>query len=179
MTTRADHLRTLSQICRQFGGQLVIVTQSEFEALFEASRDVPNRDVDGLSEASFTDAHGIHWRDKIVYAVRGREQIRAIIHEMGHIFAAIHPPDYEHPQEHWSDECLDCHEWHWFGWEIALARHIGATRVWCQGNAYYQTTKGPWEELTSSQRRTIVINRLAHAKKLGLLGEDNFPRNRR
>jgi hypothetical protein len=170
---KTDHLRALARVCRQFGGQLAVISQSAFDALFY-EEGAPNSKCGGteLYDATFTDAHGLWWSRKIVYAVRGREQVGAVIHEMGHVFAATRHPD-----------CYcggECHEWNWFGWEVALARKIGAVRAWSRQNAHYQTDEGGgsmWGKLSIARRRTIVAKRLAHARKIGVLDADGAPRS--
>lgn len=162
MSTKIDHLRALSRVCRQFGGRLVILSQAAFDRQFDGS----NAD---LSSSPFTEAHGIWWRRKIVYAVRGREEVGSIIHEMGHVFAADHHPDHD---------CAECREWNWFGWEIAVARQIGAGRQFSRSNATYKTGEdggSAWGKITPEQRRAVVSDRLAHAKKIGVVTTDGSP----
>lgn len=170
---KTDHLRALTHLCRQFGGRLCLVTQHEFDILFEGERGLSSgHDDHGLQEAPFADAHGLHWREKTVYAVSGRERIGPIIHEMGHVFAAPHHPSHACPQ---------CHEWNWLGWEIAVACQIRAMPTWSRDNANYVTDPGgvPWSELSTPQRRAVVSKRLAIARERGLVGTDDEPRSLR
>lgn len=170
MPTKVNHLRALSQVCRQFDGQLAVVTQQEFDTLFE---DQGRRALDtdeGLCEAPFTDAHGLWWRRKIIYAVQGREEVGPLIHEMGHVFASPHHPYHD---------CSTCHEWNWFGWEIILARQIGAYRSWSRQNVNYQTTEGgtTWGSLSTDQRRAVITERLTCAQRSGLIDENRALRS--
>ena len=173
MSTKADHLAALAQICRDFGGRLAIVSQRDFDYLFyhdHSSQDWRWEDEE-LSDAPFTSAHGLWWRRKIVYAVHGREEVGAIIHEMGHVFAAPHHPYHE---------CSACHEWNWFGWEIAIARKIDAARSWSRHNANYQTGEGgggKWGRLAPKSRRKIVASRLMAARKIGVIDSEGEPRS--
>jgi hypothetical protein len=163
VTTRADQLAALARVCRQLGGRLAVVSQGAYDRLFDAT---PNdNDADGLSDAPFTSAHGLHWRNKVVYVVRGREEVGSIIHEMGHVFAAAHPPDHGYG-------CDVCHEWGWLGWEIALARQVDAMRTWSRHNVRYQIGEGggSWGKITPERRRGIVWRRIAHAKTAGFIG---------
>lgn len=168
MTTRADHLQALAYLCRDFGGRLAVVSQREFDRLFDdGDSEATPWDEDELSAAPFTSAHGLWWKRKIVYAVEGREEVGSILHEMGHVFACAHHP--HHPQ---------CREWSWFGWELAIARRIGAARTWSRHNATYLVSEGgndSWQSRTPRQKRLIVGERLAHARWLGLLDETGAP----
>lgn len=173
MSTKADQLRALGRVCRDFGGRLAIVSQREFDRLFdEGDSDKTPWDHEELSASPFTSAHGLWWNRKIVYAVEGREEIGSIIHEMGHVFAAQHHPHHE---------CSQCHEWNWFGWEIMMARQVDAARTWSRHNASYLTSgaKGgnPWGKLSAARRRAVVADRLAHAKKIGVLSDRGEPRS--
>jgi len=171
MATKIDHLQALGYVCRDFGGRLTIVPQREFDQLFGRSGTDATRGDEELSESPFTEAHGLWWSRKIIYAVEGREEIGSIIHEMGHVFAAPHHPHHE---------CSECHEWNWLGWEIVVARRVGAARTWSRHNAHYQTGEGGggrWSTLTAKQRGVVVADRLAHAQKIGVVGTDGAPRS--
>ncbi len=170
MSTKVDHLIALAQICRDFGGRLAIVSQREFDDLFHDVDDAVWQDGE-LSDAPFTAAHGLWWRRKIIYAVRDREEVGAIIHEMGHVFAAPHHPYHE---------CSECREWNWFGWEIALARKIDAARSWSRHNANYSTGEGgggQWGRLSAERRKKIVTDRIQAARKIGVIDTDGEPRS--
>jgi hypothetical protein len=172
MPSKRDQLRALARICTAFGGRLAIVSQEEFDDLFDRPTERATRRPEDLSVAPFTDAHGQWWRKKIVYAIEGREEVGTIIHEMGHVFASEHHPDHD---------CNSCHEWNWFGWEIALARHIGAARTWSRHNANYRIDDAShqWSNVTPAQRRSVTLDRLAHARKRGVLDQDGLPRSLR
>jgi len=169
MATKRDHLRALGRVCRQLGGKLAIISQRAFDDLFYRDQ----KDWEGLTTAPFTDAHGLHWRKKVIYAVRGREEVGSIIHEMGHVFCS------QHHAECYCNKCP--HEWDWFGWEIAVARRIGASRTWSRHNKNYQIDDAPifsqWESLSSKRRREVVTDRLAYAKKIGVLTPTDVPRS--
>jgi hypothetical protein len=56
MSNKPDQLRALARFCRRHGGQLAIVSQCEFDDLFDVPKD---KRVDGeLHESPFTSAHG-------------------------------------------------------------------------------------------------------------------------
>jgi hypothetical protein len=166
-STKRAHLRALSRICRQLGGTLAIVSQRAYDDLFD---DPDAEPTDGeLHESPFTSAYGLHWRRKIVYVVRGREEVGSVIHEMGHVFADVH-----HPEDR------KCHEWDWFGWEIALARQISAGQTWSRHNSNYATREGgggDWGTLSAKRRRAVVADRLAYARKIGVIDTNDCPRS--
>ncbi len=163
---KRDHLRSLAWICRRFGGRLAIIPQRRFDLLFEGSDP---RDPDGVCVSPFTSAHGIHWQKKVVFAVRGREEVGSIIHDMGHVFADAHHPE--------SDGCC---EFNWFGWEIALAQRIGAYRTWSRHNVDY-IVNAPggreWGALDERGQRDVAARRLTLAKKIGVVAHDGTPRS--
>lgn len=173
---KTEHVQALSRICTQLGGRLMIVTWSELRNLFNSAwPDEPNEHFDlehheGYSPADGDDMnHGLNWREKIIYAARGQEKVASIIHEMGHVFADRHPPDNS-----------KCREWRWFGWEMAVARRIGAWMTWSRYNARYRVSGGEeWEELSARRRQAVIADRLAHAKKIGILSKAGEPRSLR
>lgn len=110
--------------------------------------------------------HGLNWREKIVYAVRGREKVASIIHEMGHVFADRYPPDSSR-----------CREWRWFGWEMVIARRIGAWGTWSRHNARYGVGDAEWGELPTKRRQAVIADRVRYAKRVGILSETGEPRS--
>jgi hypothetical protein len=164
---KEQYLRALVRICRQLGGRLAIVSQQAYDDLFH-DRDAKH--IDGnLHDSPFTAAHGLHWNRKIIYTVRGREEVGSIIHEMGHVFADVHHPEH-----------VECREWSWLGWEIALARQIGAGRTWSRQNGDYVTGEtgcNEWGTLTAKQRRAVVSDRLACARTIGVFDAAGIPRS--
>lgn len=162
-------LSALGRICRQLGGSLKIVSSKEFDKLFD------DDDLSMPHTAGSKYEYGIHWDRKIIYAVRGTKHIGFIIHEAGHVFADRHPPD-DHK----------CAEWEWLGWEIAVARRIGAMPAWSRQNASYHLGEGirggvgadkDWRQLSTKERSVIIADRIAHAKKIGLISPRCVPRS--
>ena len=178
--TKADHLGALKQICEQLGGRLAIVTQREMSAMLD--RDWPDYDGplglkadanfdlehhEGFSEPENSETHGLEWGKKIIYAVRGRESVGHLIHEMGHVFADRFPPDSS-----------KCREWNLFGWEMAVARRIGAWATWSQHNKNYSVgKKAEWGELSTKHRQDVIAERIGHAKTIGILSDAEEPRS--
>ena len=175
--TKRYHLQALARICQKLGGQLMLVPRQTLSDMF--NRDWPeDKRIDlarmerrgGYSPAVGDDMdHGQNWRDKIIYAARGRESIGSIIHEMGHVFADLHPPD--------SSKCC---EWKWFGWEMAVARRISAWETWSKYNDCYGVG-GPfsWGDLSAKERQALIDERIQHAKKIGVLSATGIPRSLR
>jgi hypothetical protein len=188
-TSKQDQLRALARICRQLGGQLKIVTERDVHAMID--RDWPDYDNhesfeeaeagfdlethEGFSSPENSDAHGLEWKKKIVYAVRGRENVSQIIHEMGHVFADRHAP-----------ESSKADEWSWFGWEMTIACRISAWQAWSKHNGGYRLGKGvtggvgkdkDWYDLTAGESRAIYFDRVAYAKQIGIVAADGTPRS--
>ena len=161
---KADYLRSLARLCRRFGGRLALVSDAHYYRLFDGAKRRRKR---VLCESPFTCGHGIHWQRKLIYAVRGHEEVGSIIHEMGHVFADLHHP-----------ESAKSKEWSWLGWEIAVARQIGAYRMWSRQNAKYNTGRGfLWGALSTQERRAVVVDRLACAQQIGVITHDGTPRS--
>lgn len=166
MTAR-EQLEALARICRRLGGKLVIVSQQDFRSLLD--------DIDVPWTVGSKRKYGIDWERKIVYVERDTKHIGFIIHEAGHVFADRHPPDD-----------AKCDEWEWLGWEIAVARRIGAWRAWSRQNGNYHMGDGidggigkdkDWYALSAKARRAIIEDRLAHAKKIGVISKRCAPRS--
>lgn len=190
-TSKQSQLHALARICRQLGGQLKIVSYREISAMI--NRDWPDYDShanfdeaeaaikfdlethEGFSSPENSDTHGQEWKKKIVYAVRGCENVSHIIHEMGHVFADRHPPDSSKADE-----------WSWFGWEMTIACRIGAWQAWSKHNGGYGLGEGiaggvgkdkDWYDLTARERRAVYFDRIAYAKKIGIVAADGTPRS--
>lgn len=171
MERMSAQLEALARICRQLGGQLVVLSRSAFFTLLDTKSVVVP-----FSEGSRFE-YGIQWKKKIIYAVRGTKHIGYVIHEAGHVFADRYHPDN-----------AKCDEWAWFGWEIAVARRIGAWNAWSEQNGHYFLGDGieggigkdkSWWQLSASERRAVVADRIAHAKKISLLSTRSAPRSLR
>ena len=159
-----DPLHSLARICHCLGGQLAIVPRGDFYTLVDADDDVclPHT-------AGSVCEYGVHWKKKIIYAVRGTQHIGFVIHEAAHVFADRYHPDHD-----------KCDEWAWLGWEIVVARRLGVLAAWSRQNANYCLGDGldtglgkgkDWGVLSAHERRAVVTDRLAHAKKIGVLSE--------
>lgn len=166
----AEQLRALARICRRLGGQLMIVSRRDFYTLVDA-----NDDIQLPFSAGSKYEYASHWRKKIIYAMRDTRHIGFIIHEAGHVFADRYPPD--------DDKCA---EWEWLGWEISVARRIGAWSAWSRQNGNYRLGEGidsgigkdkDWSDLSTKERSAVSADRLSHAMKIGLLGKRGAPRS--
>lgn len=167
----SPYLKKLGRICRRLGGRLVLLpSRDAFCDVADAHRSLSM----SLSSGSEPE-YGIRWKKKIVYAVRHSDHIGYIIHEAGHVFADRFSPDHS-----------KCNEWSWIGWEIAVARSIGAFREWSEQNHSYSVgevsvgggyEQKDWGDLSPRQRDEIAAERVAHAKKIGLLSKRGAPRS--
>ena len=157
-------LRKLGRICRSLGGRLVLLPSPNIAFLdaLETHRNLSTPDTSGSKLE-----YGIRWRRKLIYAVRDTDHIGYIIHEAGHVFAERFSPDHD-----------KCDEWEWLGWEIAVARSIGAYREWSEQNCGYSVgDDGDWGGLSQTRQEEIAVERVAHAKKIGLLSKRGAPRS--
>lgn len=95
-----------------------------------------------------------------------------IIHEMGHVFASKVAPD-------------ECNEYDFFGWEIAMVKHIGLPlKDWIYEQSNYAVSEDPLDEksfaveLRDLSGRTLdllILERLHTAQKNGLISEHDEP----
>lgn len=152
----------LSRLCRRWGGSLVLMPEPEFRALnFNA------RATNGLTQAP-DDNHAIDWPNWKVLAVADRVNPGAVIHEMGHLFLAEGAPKTTDEPD-------------WLGWEIVLARRAGCYRTWSKQNADYfiDDWNGQpgcdWDQFEPAQRRRLIIDRIAYAKKIGIVSRSGVP----
>lgn len=97
--------------------------------------------------------------------------VNGIIHEMGHVFATKHRP-----------ESQACNEPDFLGWEIALARSVGAFDAWSEDNASYTINHEDgyfeWGDLCiapSAVERRIVAGYIKRSRNLGLVSTRNRP----
>jgi hypothetical protein len=182
--TKSALIGRLGVLCKRLGGQLALVSGQEIRAMIH--RDYPDYDNYGTPEEAEaaigfdladgerfttpdnTDNHGQEWGRKIIYAVEGHESVGHIIHEMGHVFADRYPPNNS-----------KCREWRWFGWEIEVARQIGAWKTWSDHQADRFVSNGTvqWSTLTAKRRHAVIAERIRYAKKIGILGEAGEPRS--
>lgn len=153
--TMTGPLAYLSRLCRRWAGELLLVTGAEFS------------DLNGRLDSSVhpLDHHAIAKRERLVFVESAFANPGTIIHEMGHVFL--------------DDTELD--ERDWLGWEIALARRARCVRIWSAQNAGYQVGDFEdlpwpvWSDLTRDEKRRLVADRIAHARKIGILSPNGVP----
>ena len=159
----------LKKLSRGFGGDLVQVTEDEFDTLFRTDNCVTS----GRFDAPFTSHDlGVDFGRKLVmYSSRcGVVPWPEVIHEMGHIFATSENP-------------LDCDEWEFLGWEWAVCLYIkGDQKVWKDYLADYGVAGVPFVgegsdfgALSVGTQNRILTDRLARAKAVGLVGPRGRP----
>lgn len=161
----SSNLNYLGQVCNNLGGDLV-VWEGDFTPTLK--QDLCE---EGWSFAPFvTENVAVHWRNKTIAIPKAYENIGAVIHEMGHVFACNVPPD----------RCPS--EWDWLGWEIALAKKIGI-KEWLRNNEYFVefTHKGIYfatltEFITTPDGgmafKALCEDRLKAAKEKKLISEE-------
>lgn len=152
-------LKALARYARAWGGKLLVVSEEKYKTY---------RALDDYSESPFSShSLGVHWEQKLVVTVDAPWD--EVIHEMGHVFACLKTPRK-------SDE------YEFFGWEYALALAIKANaEIWCKGNRDYQLSGVSPEvggqkhvcyefgHLTPKQKEWVLTERLEHARKTGLV----------
>jgi hypothetical protein len=143
---RIAKLKALAASC---GGSLTEVSKEDFREM-ESERS--------LVRAPFTsELLGINFHTKeVIFA--GKVGESSIIHEMGHVFATDQEPRY-------------ATEWDFFGWEYAMARHIGLpVKTWLNSNADYGVNDG--QDLSTLNDRQIcamIHDRVRVARKAGIV----------
>lgn len=155
-------IKRLKSECARLGGRLLIIPLESYKRLEESFKWV---DGSPFSDAPFVDWHGVNWKTKTIYAVRGHESVNAIIHEMGHIFADSNDPDH-------------ASEWDWLGWEICMAKHARCWKAWDAGNYNYGVlweNVRDWGKLTPKLKDKLTKDRIKHAKVRGLISKSGVP----
>ena len=161
------YLSRLKTLAKRLGGDVICIPKDTFILIrqkcgYEISRT-------SISDERFFTAPfvgesqylGVFYLDKIVLY---SEDIAwpGVIHEMGHCFCAQEIPS-------------KTDEWKFFGWEYAVARTIRAPiKDWLKHNKDYvvdgirYTSIG---DLSEKDQRTLLQERLQHAKDSGLVNE--------
>ncbi len=152
--TRA--LAYLSNLCRRWGGELVLVSADDY---YNLSR------VSGWTSHPLG-FHAINVAKRTILANRKRVDPGTVIHEMGHVFLAEGDPRTTFEPD-------------WLGWEIVLARRARCYRTWSAQNAGYELGFedyfGSWGELDSQTARRLIAACIADAKALGIVSRDGEP----
>lgn len=158
---RSRAISRLWELCKAWGGELKFVTEEQHEQLFEADHALAR----GWHDSPFIDYHGVNFEEKRVYVVPKRACVGAIIHEMGHVFATEQEPG---PAD----------EYPWLGWEICLARLVGAYRPWSEQNAHYGISDhgiADWGTATPAQRKMLIRDRVKHGQRIGIIDANEVP----
>lgn len=104
------------------------------------------------------------WHTRTLYLNEGGQrlinEVAGLIHEAGHVFACLVPPN-------------ESEDWPFFGWEYALARELRCVEPWKDFQADYALGDGTdfgaaWPEV----RRATLEERLAFAKAVDLVVDD-------
>lgn len=158
------HRRRLAKLCQKLGGRLIRVSEDTFQQ------------IDALTKRAWHEAPFTHhmlalsWHHKTI-AYSGDVSWTEIIHEMGHVFACSKSPRY-YPEE-----------WPFFGWEIAVAKMFDL-KHWIDTNDYIVGSDAEdicpsetMKDLTPKQLDTMIQERVAVAKRTGLLDKHDRPRS--
>lgn len=140
----------LSRLCRRWGGELLLLSTREFRHMSRVS---------GRSTHP-AGAHAIDRGARLVIVNQRHANPGTIIHEMGHVFLEEADPFYSDEPE-------------WLGWEITLARQARCFQTWSKQNAGYRLEfEGDsylWEEMRPCKQRGLIMERIEHAKGLGIV----------
>jgi hypothetical protein len=113
-----------------------------------------------------SESHAIHHAQRQIFASSDAACPGTVIHEMGHVFL-----DEADPATTFEPD--------WLGWEIALARKVRCYRAWSGQNIGYNFTyrgrNSEWGELPPQKERQFITDRLAHARRLGILDQHGRP----
>ena len=162
-------LSRLQDLARSWGGELVETSSEKLKSLGLDSMK-KSKELREYYESPFSDSYslGILLEEFKVLYVPGRVHWSDIIHEMGHIFATKMPP-------------YRVDEWGFFGWEYAVAIHVGGElSEWLRNNGDYAVgvVGGGYLELgglTSDQRDAMLIERWDFAVQEGLIDSQGRP----
>jgi hypothetical protein len=152
----------LARLIARWNGKLVEASEKRYDRLLR---------TDLYSEAPFSHhSIGIMWHRKTIY-YSGEICWTDLTHEMGHVFACPKAPDDE-----------ECDELSFFGWECALAKHIGAdVAVWEKAQDAYQVEAGigsfnEFGGLERQERDKVLADCMRVARELKSLDSRNRPR---
>jgi len=151
-------LAYLSRLCLRWGGELIILPSPAFSDMITCP---------GVTSHP-SESHAIHHERRQIFAERSNVCPGTVIHEMGHVFL-----DEADPSATFEPD--------WLGWEIALARQARCYRSWSAqniDNGYSFSFRGKdweWGSLPPQEERRFIADRLAYARKLGILNRKGEP----
>lgn len=121
-------INQLIKLAHKLGGRVRNVKKQVFDVIFYTE----SIDELNFSVAPFAGANedlGIDWNNKIVYFCDSEKPMHwgGILHEMGHIFCSVRPPN--------SSE-----EFNFLGWEYFIARKLKGVNDWFSYNSNYIVT---------------------------------------
>jgi hypothetical protein len=156
-------IKKLRNLAQKWGGKLVELSRDDFDTRFGGKDPNNLRYPKGLYNAPFSSHDlGIHWAKKqVIYSLPA--EWPEIVHEMGHVFACKKNPGR-------SDEST------FLGWEYAVALYIGGPmNEWdnCMGD--YGVEGQEYGSLSKAEQQEVLAERLAFAKKKGLIAQDGTP----
>lgn len=162
----ARDLKILRAECRRLGGELTVIAKERFAKKFSKDHQLV-----GCSLSPVASGLGCTWTTKHIYVLKGSSpSVNAIIHEMGHVFASLVPPDEK-----------GCKEEDFLGWEIALALKRGYYRLWSLGNYDYGlhgfkvgnvSASGDWGHLNAKTKSSLARELLTFSRDVGMIRDE-------
>ena len=166
-TRTIEQLTKLRRYARRWGGDLLFCNEKDYEKRFLSPGN--GRAKMGYYEAPFTSGSlGLQWTQKLIALIPGEDtNIVGVIHEMGHVFANRRTPNISS-------------EFPWLGWEWVMAERVGLTKEeWQKQNADYLVDEEPWNHdigyLSPTLLSSLIRNRIAHGKKIGIISPGGAP----
>lgn len=150
-------LNRLQELARSWGGSIALVEELPVPC------------------APFTSCMGVDYDKKEIYVEidrlnrshRAWEMLGGVIHEMGHVFACDQRPE--------SSE-----EYDFLGWEWLVARQTGLLEQWEHSMSNYSIGNDEFSAdfdcLSPDQASDLIEERVARARELGLITDDESPR---
>ncbi len=160
MASPQSPLQSLRRRIHRWGGALLLLDPDDY-----ARKVAGIYDGNPWEGAPFAYGHAVWWKERVIAVSRPLLRLPVLIHEMGHVFADLHPPSF-------SDEYA------WFGWEYALAQAVGIEEeTWRADNKDYVVGDLiDFGKLSRAQQDEILVERVKEARTHGLLDARNRPR---
>ena len=152
-------------LAKRRGACVRVVLQATWDRMCEGDRD-------SWHYSPFTHMSlGIDEQERCVYLLNANANDPAaagsVIHELGHLHATRR------------ESVSHANEYGWMAWEIAVAREARARRAWdaamkdyglgSVSNALLHLDGAEWGDITLSERRVVIADRMKAARKRGIV----------